>query len=182
MKSISLVLLVSLGTILANAQDATPLRWYVDTDRPATHSIEIRRGESVVLEPVYRSQQSVMDLSAISSVTLRYATSDMTNAYYAVTGSVYMATSGVCRIRWTPEHEITNRSASYQIVLSSSTSSIIRAYGQLTLLSSLADNGATNVMPVQTGFLRSSTGRSCTLTNVIDGVTNLFTFVSGQLQ
>jgi hypothetical protein len=132
------------------ADFASTERWYVDTERLTPHNIDLRRGEQRFIEPIFRSYNTAIDISPATNgtVIMRYASSDLTN-FYSVTGSVLVATSGTVRIPWTTANEtITNR-LTYDIIVSSPTSSIVRCYGNLTLATPVGYNGTvTNNPPV----------------------------------
>jgi hypothetical protein len=132
----------------SNGADIAPLlKWTVETARPAAQDWPMRRGETVIFQPTFQNYGFALDLTEATNVLLRYKTAAMTNTYYAATGSVYLATGGVCRVRWTSAQEPTNPSVQYDLSVLSSSSVLCRTWGKLTFASSVADAGATSTVP-----------------------------------
>ncbi len=164
-KSLLGVLFILSIAILSSfaADTATTLKWYADTDRPAKQNWSLRRGETVVFEPYFRNYGAAQDLQDANTVIMRYKSADMTSTYFAATGSVYSATGGVCRIRWTAANEPTNSLVSYDIAVSGSSGTIVRAWGDLSFTASIADAGSTNTRPREFTVIDFAT---CDLQNV----------------
>lgn len=116
------------------ASDIAPIQsWPVNVADYQAHDLTIRRGETIILQPIYYQGSTPIDLSAVNAVTLRYRTAAMTNTYYYATGAVYQATSGAVRIRWTPANESTQQVYQYEIATASTNATILRAFGRITL-------------------------------------------------
>ena len=129
-----------------SADLATSERWYVDTERLAPHNIEIRRGETRLLDPTFRSYGVAMNLSAVTNVLLQYKSSDMTN-YYCATGMVLNASNGTVRVPWSISQETVTNRLVYDLVISSLSSSVVRCYGNITLNNSVSYIGTTTNNP-----------------------------------
>ena len=104
--------------------------------------LTIRRGETVILQPTYLQGTNPVNLSAVTSVVLRYRPAGAT-FYFACTGAVYQAAAGQTRIRWTPAQESTQRVYQYEIGVMSPDAVLLRAWGNLTL-----DGGLGNAVSV----------------------------------
>jgi len=165
----SLILLAVSGFVLAvgiavfAADLATSERWDVKTENLSPHAIEIRRGETRYIEPTFLNYGSPLDLSAANTVVMNYKYPGMTGAVYAVTGSVLNATSGVVRVRWTSACAGTNKLYNWDMPISGSSGTIVRAYGTLRITDSVADNGDTNATPREYTTIDFAT---CNLLNV----------------
>lgn len=139
-----------------SAFSITPsLRWNVTTERLSQQPLEIRRGESINLEPAFSSYGSNTDLTAASNVVFRYVPSTLSTStwYYAITGSVISATGGLVRFHWTPSAEATNSAYRYEIALGSTNATNLRAYGTLKLLPGIASAGSTSGAPTRLTLL-----------------------------
>jgi hypothetical protein len=126
---------------------ATSERWQVKTEVLAPHNMEIRRGETRYIEPTFLSYGSPLDLRAANTVVMNYKSAGMAGSVYCITGSVINATSGVVRIRWTAACESTNDLYTWDMPVSGSSGTIVRAYGTIRLTDSVADAGDTNTAP-----------------------------------
>jgi hypothetical protein len=115
-----------------------PFRWTVNTARPARQDIEIRRGETVALEPQYTSYDGPVSLSNVYLVTLRYRTPDMAaDTYYAATGSVLSASGGTVRIVWGPAQDTGAALYQYDIRLAGNDSVSLKAFGTIRMQGSM---------------------------------------------
>jgi hypothetical protein len=141
-------------TSSASADLSPILSWDVEVSRLATYKIELRRGETVILQPNFTEYAAAKDLTGATAVTLRYRSSDMTGTYYAVTGSVHSATGGLARIR-TDGTWPTNASYSYEISVASSTAVLCRAYGTLSIATSIGYESTVVPVPVSNYVLRA---------------------------
>ena len=136
--------LLSLCVLCAFARDSFAEigahRWDVETSRVAAHNIEIIRGESLHLEPRFLVARQPIDLSTVSAVELRYASTGMTN-YYVVTGAVHVATSGTVRVTWTSAACAAADTYNYTLLVDDADGANRRAYGAITLIDSIGTSG-----------------------------------------
>ena len=142
------VLYVPCALLLAD--DIAPkIRWYVDTERPAKADMSFRRGETVVMEPIFRNYGNPIDLTAAHLVIFRYRPSILiTGNYMVITGSVANATSGIVNVRWTTAHESTNSTYSYEIAVQATDAMLLRSWGTMYLAPGIGDTGTTGAAPV----------------------------------
>lgn len=137
---------------VAHADAIAPLRWQIETSRPASVPLELVRGETVYLAPQYMSYGAPMDLSDVYEVVLRYRdTSLAAGTYYAATGTVSSATNGEVRVMWTPAQEAPASSYTYTIAAKSLAGDTLRGFGTMKLLGSVMGN-VTNQPHVTTTF------------------------------
>jgi hypothetical protein len=124
-----------LGLAVLAAPLPAPIRWDIETSRPATYGVTLFRGESVDLEPRFLSYSSAVSLSNATEVVLRYRPSHITTGawYYAVTGSVLSASEGRIRVRWTPSAETVWTNYVYTLAAKTVDSLNPRGYGTLQL-------------------------------------------------
>jgi hypothetical protein len=116
------------GEIFADI--APVISWPVDVTRQTPYALTLRRGETVILQPVYNQ-----DLTGATAAVLKTRQTGAT-AVYATTGTVYSATGGVCRIRL--DVTATNAAYQYEIGVVSSNATLLRSYGTLTVVDSMA--------------------------------------------
>lgn len=117
-------------------------RWDINPAKLSPRNIEMRRGETRYIEPTFG-----LDLTDANTVVMNYKSAGMVGGVYCVTGAVINATSGVVRVRWTAACESTNDLYTWDMPISGSSGTIIRAYGTIRLMDSVADTGDTNVAP-----------------------------------
>jgi hypothetical protein len=146
-----LIAVFCLIAVVAPASDITPaLRWFVDVERPAAKNHNLRRGETVDLQPTFRNYGEQMDLAGAHLVVLRYRATDATTTDYLIaTGSVMSATSGVANVRWNSAMESSNSTYSYEIAVQATDSMLRRAYGTISLTPGIAVDGSTSSTPVE---------------------------------
>ena len=131
--------------------------WNVVQPRPAKYNIDpIYTDETLYLMPTYWQEttagvKTVMDLSDVSTVDLRYRTSDMAaGIYYTVTGEVYSASGGVVRFLWTPSAVPTGSitTLDYAVVMTSTNGyKYTRGMGALRLRDGIA--GSSTSCPLE---------------------------------
>ena len=133
------VILILFGAIIAGADDVVPVyRWQVECSEIKAQPLEFIRGETMILEPQYLMHGVPIALSNATSVALQYRDSSLaTSYYYAVTGSVYSATTGMARMTWSPAAEAAAAVYTYSIAVRSSTGSLLRAFGTIKLRDSV---------------------------------------------
>lgn len=131
--------LATLGMVLwgclsgiAMADIASMESWTVNTTVSDPHPLQFRRGETRQLEITFVRGSTPHDITEAESVVMRYWVAGMTSPW-TITGSVYNATGGVVRIRWTPECASTNQFYYYDVVVTSSNAVLIRAFGGITV-------------------------------------------------
>lgn len=127
------------------AQAIIPVEdWTVDLDKPTPKSVNITRGESRHLQPTVKdgTEAWVFPTNVTVDVTMYYKSSDMTNAYYTVTGAVQHATAGVLRVTWKPAQEATAKAYSFEIKAATGTTAQISVYGSIFLKDSLTTVGS----------------------------------------
>jgi len=152
MKRILMALAMLLPGVCAIAQDIAPvLRWSVVVTNYQGHDLQLRRGETVWLEPTFLWATNAtatnvgFNLAQATDVILRYRAPVAGAPYYAVTGSVYDAENGIVRVRWTPAAETKHDLNSYEIAVLSSSSVLVRCFGQMMLNQSVSGGSqATN--------------------------------------
>lgn len=145
LKRLTMLFILIAAPVLADIDPV--LRWYVDVERPAKYDISLRRGETAILEPIFRNYGAAIDLTAAHLVVLRYKPSSATNWYYVATGTVHSATGGVVQVRWTSAQEATNSSYSYEIAVQSTEAMLLRSWGTITLTPGVASDGSTSSTP-----------------------------------
>lgn len=122
---------ILLASALPALADIAPvISWPVDVTRQAPYALTLRRGETVILQPVYNQ-----DLTGASAVILRRRSVGGASVF-ATTGSVYSATGGVARIRL--DVTDTNAVHQYEIAVASSNATLLRSYGTLTIVDSMS--------------------------------------------
>lgn len=140
------IALYFLLTSAARADAIAPLRWQIETSRPASVELPLIRGETVHLEPQYLSYGAALDLTGVTEVVLRYRSATMAaGTYYAATGSVLVATGGTVRVTWTPTNEAAASSYTYTIAAKSAAGNTLRGYGIIKLQGSV--NGTVTNTP-----------------------------------
>ena len=114
----------------ALADIAPVITWPVDVTRPEPYPLTLRQGETVILQPTYNQDLTGTDAVVLKRRLVGGAT------VYATTGSVYSATGGVARIRL----DVTDAIAVYQyeIAITSSNAILLRSYGTLKVIDSMA--------------------------------------------
>jgi len=143
-----IVAVLLVASAVAWGDDIAPsLRWFINAERATDHDINLRRGETVVLEPTFRNYTVPINLTAAHLVVLRYKPTTATNWYYTATGSVYNATGGVAQVRWTSAQEAIYSSYSYEIAVQSTDSMLLRSYGTISLTPGVAVDGSTSAAP-----------------------------------
>lgn len=115
---------------LCRGDIAPVISWPVDVTRANPYALALRAGETVILQPTYNQ-----DLTGATSATFLYRATGATSPY-VVTGTVYSATGGVVRVRWSVPS--TNWVGQYEIAVTSSNATLLRSYGALTVVSSMA--------------------------------------------
>ena len=133
----SLVLAIS----AFGADLATPLRWDVESSRPASQKWELRSPESVSFEPRFLSYNAPQNLGEATTVRMLYWPSGAALPY-AATGSVVSATNGSVRIRWGSEQYPTNGAYLYMVQVSSASATTHRAWGTLSITAAYPGGGA----------------------------------------
>jgi len=114
----------------------------VECTRYQSHDETIRRGESVLFEYTFETNDVAINLSAANTVILQYTPADpATNTTHSVvTGYVYSASAGKVRILWTSANEGVDDYYSYEVAVSGSTTTLVRAWGMLTLDAGVGDS------------------------------------------
>lgn len=136
---------VLLAAVAALGADFAPVvSWTVKTEQVMPVALQIRRGETVVLQQTWTNGGTAVNLAEATSVLLRYtgANPATNTTYHAVTGAVYNAATGVTRIRWTPAAEVAQDNLAYEVAVIGSTTTLARAYGSLRLLPGVGDSDA----------------------------------------
>jgi hypothetical protein len=123
------------------ADIAPVISWPVDVTKPEKFDFSVRNGETIVAQPLYTEGEVAKNLTGASLAIMRLRPGIATP--YSVTGSVYSATGGVVRIRWDVAE--TNSSCVYEIAVLSSNATLLRSFGTITIVSSLA--GETTTTP-----------------------------------
>jgi hypothetical protein len=120
--------------LIACACQAAPIakiyRWDSRVEDGPAMALEPTRGETMVLQPRLLSYGSPMDLSSAVSVILLYKASGSTNVY-SVTGGVYLATNGQAQIIWTSSNELAASTYSFDVLVSSLTTTVVGARGTI---------------------------------------------------
>lgn len=130
---------------LPAAAAPVPIRWDVETSRPASVKLELYRGETVDLEPRLLSYGTALDLTNATSVRLDYLPTGATGDPYTTNGIVHPSEAGRVRVTWSPACEATNALYAYTLWVRTPTGAIARAFGQLKLLGTVS--GATTNTP-----------------------------------
>jgi len=145
------LLAVCAGLLAVAGTIYVPLRWDVETSRPASVTLQLYRGDYVSLEPRYLSYGDAVNLEDAYEVLLRYRSSDMAEGYYyVVTGTVASASEGRVRIPWTSDCEAEAALYDYTIAVKASEATVLRAFGTLKLAGTVS--GTITNPPVTTEF------------------------------
>lgn len=110
------------------------VRWEVETSKLRPQDLEIRRGETVDLVPIFKTYGENFDLSGADLVVMRYWSSDMTNSNYALHGDLLDTTSA--KIPWTPLSAGIPSAYQYEIEVRDTAAavSLVKCFGKLTLI------------------------------------------------
>jgi len=145
------LLAVCAGLLAVAGTIYVPLRWDVETSRPASVTLQLYRGDYVSLEPRFLSYGDAVNLEDAYEVLLRYRSSDMAEGYYyVVTGTVASASEGRVRIPWTSDCEAEAALYDYTIAVKASEATVLRAFGTLKLAGTVS--GTITNPPVTTEF------------------------------
>jgi len=133
-----LIASVILSPICARAADSvTAIRWDVETSDMRSKPILLLRGETAYLEPRFLQYQDPMIVTNLSSVSMRYRSTDMDPAYYySATGTV-LSTTGTVRIVWCPTNEAAAINYEYTIYAQAPAGNLLRAWGSIRLRGSV---------------------------------------------
>lgn len=137
-RSFCVVAAVLGGVLTASAVDlATPIRWIVQRDRPATLKItEIRRGNSLSFEPQFTDYGKAVDLTGVWTVSFNFKASGSTNVH-TIAGGVLNATNGTVYVPWSAANELTNTSLSWDITVGAASSTMCQAFGTMNFTPSV---------------------------------------------
>lgn len=134
--------------VTANAQELPVYQWQVRQDRLTDRNWDIKRYETVIIEPTYANASGPVALTNVTEVMLRwkpYGTNATWN--YATNGTIHSATGGTVRCIWLPGYAADPAANvyNYEIALKSEAGQNLRAGGLLTMHDSLADAPVTNI-------------------------------------
>jgi len=141
---------------LARATDISrEIRWTINLESLEPFELDLQRGETVDLVTTWKNYGSVKNLTPANTAALYYRPWAETNTSwrYAASGTIYNATGGVTKIRWTPMCEATNSRYRYNVVVSAYTTTVVSAQGLLLLQNNLAGEQGTNAAPRQYNLL-----------------------------
>ena len=122
---------------------AVPYTRKIDRKNPSAWILPARRGETLSITARYVDDQTPVDLTHAYAAWFRYRGLSATNGY-AIPCEFVNRTNGQLTAVWTPANELADSTYVWDIIVSGATSSMIRAFGSLTLSPSIGYVNPTN--------------------------------------
>lgn len=153
MKTFKAALLAALCVICvqasqtARAADIPTLSWRINADNTAAYTINLIRGESVVLEPEFYQGRDPLPVSGVYETILRYRDDSLPeDAFYTVHGQVLDAATGRLRFEWASTNEAAASIYTYTIAAKSAAGILLRGFGVMRIIGSVGGS-ETNLPP-----------------------------------
>jgi hypothetical protein len=143
MKNLILFLSMAWASI-ACAQFPGVSSYDIETTKYIPQDLQLRRGETKVLQYRFLQDGAVMAIPSTASVLLNYKAIGATGSYNVVTGYVYSATGGTVRALWTSAANPAQKVSDYDVTVNTTTSTLCRAFGRLNLDSQVSIGIATS--------------------------------------